>query len=173
MKFDFSEISLYKDCLSQNQDCQDDNENDEEEDNYESDNEESTNALQLCFETMVDTLSKQDPETIAQVQTLVKELRRITLLWDELWLYNLAQQQTDINKRQQQLEYEIEKVNENSNLNKEEKISLIAEKHRIIIKPIVFTLEQLQEITSAEAETPHEKVFRKNIWIISRMSFKN
>ena len=160
LKFDFSEISLPKDCLSQNNECQDEELN-EEDDNYESDNEDSTNALQSCFKTMVDTLSKQDPETIAQVQTLVKELRRITLLWDELWLGTLAQHQTEISKRQQQLEYEIEKVNENPNLNKEEKMSLIAEKHRIIIKPIVFVLEQLQEVTSAEAETPHEKDFQE------------
>jgi PI-3-kinase-related kinase SMG-1 len=161
LKFDFSEISLPKDCLSQNNECHDDTELNEEEDNYDSDNEDSTNALQSCFKTMVDTLSKQDPETIAQVQTLVKELRRITLLWDELWLGTLAQHQTEITKRQQQLEYEIEKVNENPNLNKEEKMSLIAEKHRIIIKPIVFVLEQLEEVTSAEAETPHEKDFQE------------
>ncbi|KYB28836.1 serine/threonine-protein kinase SMG1 [Tribolium castaneum] len=160
LKFDFSEISLPKDCLSQNNECHDEELN-EEEDNYESDSEDSTNALQSCFRTMVDTLSKQDPETIAQVQTLVKELRRITLLWDELWLGTLAQHQTEITKRQQQLEYEIEKVNENPHLNKEEKLSLIAEKHRIIIKPIVFVLEQLQEVTTAEAETPHEKEFQE------------
>lgn len=160
LKFDFSEISLPKDCLSQNNECHDEELN-EEEDNYESDSEDSTNALQSCFKTMVDTLSKQDPETIAQVQTLVKELRRITLLWDELWLGTLAQHQSEINKRQQQLEYEIEKVNENPHLNKEEKMSLIAEKHRIIIKPIVFVLEQLQDITTVEAETPHEKEFQE------------
>lgn len=110
---------------------------------------------------MVDTLSKQDPETIAQVQSLVKELRRITLLWDELWLGTLAQHQTEITKRQQQLENEIEKVNDNQNLSKEEKVALIAEKHRIIIKPIVFVLEQLEEVTSVEAETPHEKDFQE------------
>ncbi|KAJ8915770.1 hypothetical protein NQ315_004582 [Exocentrus adspersus] len=162
LKFDFSEISLPKDCLSQNNECNDDNElNGDDEDNYESDNEESTNTLQICFKTMVDTLSKQDPETISQVQTLVKELRRITLLWDELWLGTLAQHQSEITKRQQQLEYEIEKVNENTSLGKDEKASLIAEKHRIIIKPIIFILEQLVDVTSVEAETPHEKQFQE------------
>ncbi|KAJ8935611.1 hypothetical protein NQ318_017349 [Aromia moschata] len=162
LKFDFSEITLPKDCLSQNNDSNDDNElNEDDDNNYESDNEESTNTLQTCFKTMVDTLSKQDPETIAQVQTLVKELRRITLLWDELWLGTLAQHQSEISKRQQQLEYEIEKVNENASLNKEEKVSLIVEKHRIIIKPIIFILEQLLDVTSVEAETPHEKQFQE------------
>lgn len=160
LKFDFSEITLPKDCLSQNNEGNEDNELNEDDD-YDSDNEEPVNTLQACFKTMVDTLSKQDPETITQVQTLVKELRRITLLWDELWLGTLAQHQSEITKRQQQLEYEIEKVNDNVNLSSEEKISLIAEKHRIIIKPIIFILEQLLDVTSVEAETPHEKEFQE------------
>lgn len=162
LKFDFSEITLPKDCLSQNNESNEENElNEEEDNNYDSDTEEETNTLQTCFKTMVDTLSNQDPETITQVQTLVKELRRITLLWDELWLGTLAQHQSEILKRQQQLEYEIEKVNENANLNKDEKKSLIEEKHRIIIKPIVYILEQLQDVTSVEAQTPHEKQFQE------------
>ncbi|XP_050514722.1 serine/threonine-protein kinase SMG1 [Diabrotica virgifera virgifera] len=165
LKFDFSEITLPKDCLSQNNDSGDENELNEEDDNYDSDDNEepisNNNSLQICFKTMVDTLSKQDPETIAQVQTLVKELRRITLLWDELWLGTLAQHQSEINKRQQQLEYEIEKVNDNTSLDKTEKASLIIEKHRIIIKPIVFVLEQLLDVTSVTAETPHEKQFQE------------
>nr|NVI76416.1 no-on-and-no-off transient C [Cucujiformia] len=165
VKFNFSEITLPKDCLSQvieDNDDDDLNENEEDEnDNYESDVEEVTNSLQSSFKVMVDTLSKQDPDTISQVQLLVRELRRITLLWDELWLGTLLQHHSDINKRQHQLEYEIEKVTENPNLAEEEKISLIAEKHRIIIKPVIFILEQLREITSIEAETPHEQMFQE------------
>lgn len=96
-----------------------------------------------------------------QVQTLVKELRRIALLWDELWLGTLAQLQSEIRKRQQQLEYEIEKVNDNANLNKEEKASLIIEKHRIIVKPIVYILEQLEDVIKVKAETPYEQQFQQ------------
>ncbi|XP_030753715.1 serine/threonine-protein kinase SMG1 [Sitophilus oryzae] len=162
VKFEFGDIKLPKDCLSQNNEDVEENDLENEEDNYDSDTEEVVNnSLQACFKTMVDTLSKQDPETISQVQTLVKELRRITLLWDELWLGTLAQHQSEITKRQQQLEYEIEKVNENANLSKEEKTYLIVEKHRIIIKPIVFVLEQLHDVTSVEPETPHEKHFQE------------
>nr|NVI76415.1 no-on-and-no-off transient C [Cucujiformia] len=160
VKFNISEMTMPKDCLSQVNDDRHANDHVEDE-SYESDVEEETSSLQSSFKTMVDTLSKQDPETIAQVQLLVKELRRITLLWDELWLGTLMQQQPEINKRQQLLEDEIEKVYENPNLEDEAKISLIAEKHRIIVKPILFVLERLREVTSAEAETPHEKSFQE------------
>ncbi|XP_022908365.2 serine/threonine-protein kinase SMG1 [Onthophagus taurus] len=160
VKFDFSEISLPKDCLSQNNENNDDTE-DEIEDSYDSENDDSKNVLQSCFKSMVDTLSKQAPETINEVQVLVKELRRIILLWDELWLGTLAQHHGEINKRQQQLEVEIDKVHANPHLSYEEKSSLITEKHRIIIKPIIFILEQLNDITSREPETPHEKQFQE------------
>lgn len=161
VKFDFSEITLPKDCLSQCNVPHEDADLNEIYDNYDSENEDNKNVLQACFKSVVETLSKQASETITQVQMLVKELRRITLLWDELWLGTLAQHHSEILKRQQQLEQEIEKVNENPNLEKEEKISLIAEKYRIIIKPIIFVLEQLIDVTSAEPETPHEKQFQE------------
>ncbi|KAF5305594.1 hypothetical protein FQR65_LT07674, partial [Abscondita terminalis] len=161
VKFEFKELSMPKDCFSQSNDNNEDNELNEIEDNYESDTEETKNVLQSCFKSMVETLSKQAPETITQVQMLVKELRRITLLWDELWLGTLAQYHSEIIQRQHQLEVEIEKVNENSHLDKDEKISLITEKYRIIMKPIIFVLEQLQSVTSVEPETPHEKQFQE------------
>ncbi|KAF5303932.1 hypothetical protein FQA39_LY01717 [Lamprigera yunnana] len=161
VKFEFKELSMPKDCFSQSNDNNDDNELNEIEDTYESDTEETKNVLQSCFKSMVETLSKQAPETIAQVQILVKELRRITLLWDELWLGTLAQYHNEIIQRQHQLEVEIEKVNSNSHLDQDEKISLITEKYRIIMKPIIFVLEQLQSVTSVEPETPHEKLFQE------------
>ncbi|KAK4876755.1 hypothetical protein RN001_009261 [Aquatica leii] len=161
VKFEFKELSMPKDCFSQSNDNNEDNELNEIEDNYESDTEETKNVLQSCFKSMVETLSKQAPETITQVQMLVKELRRITLLWDELWLGTLAQYHSEIIQRQHQLEVEIEKVNDNSHLDKDEKISLITEKYRIIMKPIIFVLEQLQSVTSVEPETPHEKQFQE------------
>lgn len=162
VKFNFSEITLPKDCLSQTTNAvQDDGDLNDVYDNFDSDKEDSKNVLQACFKSMVDTLSKQAPETISQVQVLVKELRRITLLWDELWLGTFAQYHSEIIKRQQQLEQEIEKVNENPSLEKAEKIALIAEKHRIIIKPIIFVLEQLNDVTSVTPETPHEKQFQE------------
>lgn len=163
MKFDFSEISMPKDCFSQGNDNNEEiNDINEIEEVYESENEETKNVLQLCFKSMVETLSKQAPEAITQVQLLVKELRRITLLWDELWLGTLMQYHNEITQRQRQLELEIGKVNDNVYLDKEQKSSLITEKYRIIMKPIVFILEQLQSITTnVEPETPHEKQFQE------------
>lgn len=43
-------------------------------------------------------LSQHSPQMIAEMQLLVQELRRITLLWDELWLGTLNQHHSDVNR---------------------------------------------------------------------------
>jgi len=66
----------------------------------------------------------------------VQELRRITLLWDELWLGTLVQHHAEISRRLQQLELEVVRVEANVSLSSVDKDRLIAEKHRIILKPV-------------------------------------
>ncbi|XP_037869832.1 serine/threonine-protein kinase SMG1 isoform X2 [Bombyx mori] len=118
------------------------------------------NELNSCFLDMVETLANQAPTTILQVKLLVKELQRINLLWDELCLGTLVQHHSDFTKRLAQLETEVTLVKNNENLSAEDKEKLIKEKHRIIFEPIVFILEQLQHVTSAKPETPHEVAFQ-------------
>ncbi|XP_063243710.1 serine/threonine-protein kinase SMG1 isoform X2 [Bacillus rossius redtenbacheri] len=158
-------------CLSQQSEdaegeelCVEEDEPDNEEDEEECLSEEEgaqAHVLKTCFLAMVDTLSKQTPEAISQVQLLVQELRRITLLWDELWLGTLVQHHAEISRRLAQLDLEVAKVEDNPSLSSSEKDHLIAEKHRIILKPLVFILEQLHAITSVTPETPHEKTFQE------------
>ena len=73
---------------------------------------------------------------ISDVKQLIEELRRITLLWDELWLGALNQQHQDVERRISQLENEIKKVNNNGSLSKEEKAAIIREKHKTVLKPV-------------------------------------
>ena len=92
--------------------------------------------LKNCFTAIVDALARNNPNMIAQVQLLVAELRRITVLWDELWLGTLNQHHADVTRRLAQLESEVKKVNNNANLSRDEKVTLIAEKHKTIMKPV-------------------------------------
>ena len=73
---------------------------------------------------------------IADVKLLVSELRRITLLWDELWLGTLNQHHQDITRRLAQLNSEIKKVANNASLSAEMKDLLIAQKHSVLLKPV-------------------------------------
>ncbi len=67
---------------------------------------------------------------------LVSELRRITLLWDELWLGTLNQHHQDVTRRLMQLENEVKKVMNNNSLSKDEKTAIIKEKHSTVLKPV-------------------------------------
>ena len=50
------------------------------------------------YNEVLQSLKEQDERKVRDVQLLVKELRRITLLWDELWLGTLNQHQQDITR---------------------------------------------------------------------------
>ncbi|XP_078521376.1 serine/threonine-protein kinase SMG1 [Lissotriton helveticus] len=118
--------------------------------------------MQDCYSKIVDKLSSANPTMVLQVQMLVAELRRVTVLWDELWLGVLLQQHMYVLRRIQQLEDEVKRVQNNTTLRKEEKIAIMREKHTALMKPIVFALEHVCSITTAPAETPHEKWFQDN-----------
>ncbi|KAF3818996.1 hypothetical protein GH733_012413 [Mirounga leonina] len=118
--------------------------------------------MQDCYSKIVDKLSSANPTMVLQVQMLVAELRRVTVLWDELWLGVLLQQHMYVLRRIQQLEDEVKRVQNNNTLRKEEKIAIMREKHTALMKPIVFALEHVRSITAAPAETPHEKWFQDN-----------
>lgn len=143
---------------SDNDNSQNDLDYNEEDTAY---NDEHDSFMDSCFSQLVDCLSSRIQDSVVQVKVLVKELRRITLLWDELWLATLCQHHAEVTKRFEQLEIEIQRVQDNIWLSPEEKDKLIAEKHRIILKPITFILENLLSMTSVPAETPHEKNFQE------------
>ncbi|KAG0722298.1 Serine/threonine-protein kinase SMG1 [Chionoecetes opilio] len=152
------------------EDDEEDEEEDEEFDQVEEEEEEEDDELiselteeqerkslmRDCFSALVDTLTKQIGSSISEVQMLVHELRRITVLWDELWLGTLSQHHTDMSRKCHQLSAEIARLNNNSSLSQSEKVQLIKKKYDIIFKPLLFVLDQLADITSAHPETPHE-----------------
>ncbi|XP_033630103.1 serine/threonine-protein kinase SMG1-like [Asterias rubens] len=120
----------------------------------------SMSILEDCLTAIVGTLSKHSPELVVEIEVLVQELRRITVLWEELWLGTLNQLHVDVTRRLHQLEEEVKRVQRNDGLSPAEKKLIIAEKHNAIMKPVVYSLDQVHSITSQAAETPNEKAFQ-------------
>lgn len=59
-----------------------------------------SNVLMLsAHQKIVEELKKVMPTAVDQVSSFVSELRRITLLWDELWLGTLAQYSGEVQRR--------------------------------------------------------------------------
>ncbi|XP_063961813.1 serine/threonine-protein kinase SMG1-like [Lytechinus pictus] len=121
----------------------------------------SMHLLEDCLRALVSTLSLHDPNLVSQVEVLVQELRRITLLWEEVWIGTLTQIQSDVTRRLEKLEEEAKRVSRNESLEHRQKRALMMKKHQAIMKPIVFTLEQLSQITGKPADTPNERAFQE------------
>lgn len=113
-------------------------------------------SLTFCFTSLLETLSMQSPKTVSQVQLLVRELRRISLLWDELWLLSLTQVYAENVKRFQSFDAEFQKTDQSP-----DKVILFTEKYRLLMRPVLFVLERLQEWTSRTPETNNERGFQE------------
>lgn len=125
----------------------------------------ANSGLTTCFNSLLDILSNQAAETVQQVQLLVRELKRVTLLWDELWLIALGQVYAECSKRLANFQIDLNKFSDDSSA---EKTNLLIEKHRILMRPILFVMDRLHAITSARPETNNEQQFQeKYLHIIS------
>ena len=99
-------------------------------------NKPESDALASCYQIIVDSIRAHNPRLVLELQEFTMELRRITLLWEELWHGSLMQTHHDVSRRQQQLEEEIKRVHGNQNLTNQQKATLIKEKHIAIMKPV-------------------------------------
>lgn len=113
-------------------------------------------SLTFCFNSLLETLSMQSPKTVSQVQLLVRELRRISLLWDELWLLSLSQVYGENVKKFQNFDNEFQALSKTP-----DKVELYTEKYRLLMRPVLFVLERLQEWTSKAPETNNERNFQE------------
>lgn len=136
-------------------------------------------SLRNSFSALLDILSEQAPDTVAQVQVLVRELKRVTLLWDELWLVGLAQVYAETAKRLMQFEADWRRSSEKvwksagqkyndeddveNTANASSSLALLAERYRITLRPVVFTIERLRDITTtSQPETNNERQFQRS-----------
>lgn len=123
----------------------------------------TNSALTICFNSLLDTLSKQASEQVQQVQLMVRELKRITLLWEELWLSSLSQVYSECAKRVAILENDVNKLTAeelNFKQTDEVKRTVLIERYHVIVRPILFVMERLWDATSGKAETANEHAFQ-------------
>ena len=67
---------------------------------------------------------------------MVRELRRVTLLWDELWAGALAQHQPEAARRLGALATELQKVAERETLTELERNAIAGDKYNIAVRPV-------------------------------------
>ncbi|CAF3645050.1 unnamed protein product [Rotaria socialis] len=150
-------------------DIEEEEDDDEEEDEEEMEEEEeyiekqeNVVAMQNSLRLIYNVLSETNAHVVGQVKLFVHELRRVTVLWDELWLGTMAQLQEEISRRVDVLKDELQRLESMTHLTKEEKEFMIKEKQDILFKSFITVLEAVSQITRAPAETPREQTFQKD-----------
>ena len=105
--------------------------------------------------------SKLSTIVVNDVELVVRELRRITLLWDELWLGSLNQHYSDIQKRLISLNEEAKRLANNTSIPHDQKTKMMMDQQKALMKPVVTAFQHLAQITAAKPETPHEEKFQR------------
>lgn len=127
--------------------------------------------LTFCFNALLDTLSQQSPETVRQVQLFVKELRRVTLLWDEIWMVSLTQVFAECGKKFNTFNYDF--ILSLTNLEEHQtKLDLFAEKYKVLMRPVLFVMQRLIEMTSRNPETNNERYFQEKFLRVFQNLYK-
>ncbi|KAI9209426.1 uncharacterized protein BJ171DRAFT_117404 [Polychytrium aggregatum] len=122
-----------------------------------------SSAADSSFIAIVSSLRKNGLSTlVSQVERMVSELQRITVLWEETWLHRLDQMQSDIAKRLQRYENELHRITHNKAASGRSRETALRDAYNIIMNPIFVELDHLGSSTiHAAASTDHERLFQQ------------
>ncbi|KAH8361282.1 hypothetical protein KR200_005272 [Drosophila serrata] len=104
-----------------------------------------------CYGYLLNALSKQAPEAVQHVQLMVKELRRVCLLWDEYWIHSLANIYNTYVSRVSALATEFRPDDHEGKNNR----------FNAWRPQLLADLEALAALTARPPETSYERSFRK------------
>lgn len=121
-----------------------------------------SSARASLYTPIVDVLTSQHPALISQTIRFINEMRRITVLWDELWISTILYRLPELTKRVNALEEEVERMNNtNCNLRKEAKIKHLSEKFSHQFQRMAGFFDEIKQATvDQHPETPYEKWFQ-------------
>lgn len=104
-----------------------------------------------CYGYLLGELSKQAPEAVQHVKLMVKELRRVCLLWDEYWIHSLAHIYNTYVSRVSALATDFRPDDHEGKNNR----------FNVWRPQLLADLEALVAVTSRPPETTYERSFRK------------
>ncbi|KAF9550371.1 Serine/threonine-protein kinase smg1 [Mortierella hygrophila] len=103
-------------------------------------------------------LTKSHPELVSQVEHLIRELERITVLWEEMWYKKIMSSISELKNTLQELMEQYQGLDAISGLGLEDKHAVMLDNYQQSVLPLLVPLESLQEAHSAP-ESNHERWF--------------
>ena len=81
-------------------------------------------------------MAARAPEMMGDVRLLLTELRRLVLLWDELWVAVLQQMHPQVEQLIQKLQSQSQKLNKKTGLSEADKKDLLHQHFVVLFKPV-------------------------------------
>ncbi|KAF9322855.1 Serine/threonine-protein kinase smg1, partial [Linnemannia elongata] len=103
-------------------------------------------------------LTKSHPELVSQVEHLIRELERITVLWEEMWYKKIMSSISELKNTLQELTEQYQGLDAISGLGLEDKHAVMLDNYQQSVLPLLVPLESLQEAHSVP-ESNHERWF--------------
>ncbi|KAF9188804.1 Serine/threonine-protein kinase smg1 [Haplosporangium sp. Z 767] len=103
-------------------------------------------------------LIKSHPELVSQVQGLIRELERITVLWEEVWYKKIMSGMQELKNALQELTEQYQGLDTIPGLGAEEKHAVMTDTYQQSMIPLLATFESLQD-GNARPESNHERWF--------------
>ncbi|XP_063718237.1 serine/threonine-protein kinase SMG1-like [Symsagittifera roscoffensis] len=115
--------------------------------------------IEHCYSVLLETVSQCDLQLVSDLKLFVDELRRVSLLWDELWMSAFMYYSNEAMKAINAIEYERKRLDKIKSLNNAEKQTILTAKYSAFMNPVIFVFEQILELTDKTPETNHENWF--------------
>ncbi|KAF9983744.1 Serine/threonine-protein kinase smg1 [Mortierella antarctica] len=103
-------------------------------------------------------LIKSHPELVSQVRHLIRELERITVLWEEVWYKKIMTGLPELKSTLQELTEQYQGLDTISGLGPEDKDAVMSDNYQQSVIPLLATFESLQD-AQARPESNHERWF--------------
>ncbi|KAG0277332.1 Serine/threonine-protein kinase smg1 [Linnemannia exigua] len=103
-------------------------------------------------------LTTSHPELVSQVEHLIRELERITVLWEEMWYKKIMSSISELKNTLQELTEQYQGLDAISGLGVEDKHAVMLDNYQQSLLPLLVPLESLEEAHCAP-ESNHERWF--------------
>ncbi|KAF9364732.1 hypothetical protein BGX34_000626 [Mortierella sp. NVP85] len=105
-----------------------------------------------------DFLDKSRPDLVLQVKDLIRELERITVLWEEVWYKRIMTGLSELKTTLQELTEQYHGLDTMSGLGAEDKHAVMSDNYHQSVIPLLVPFETLLEQNS-RPESKHERWF--------------
>ncbi|KAF9175596.1 hypothetical protein BGX20_003599 [Mortierella sp. AD010] len=105
-----------------------------------------------------DFLNKSHPALVSQVQHLIRELGRITVLWEEVWHKKIMVSLSELKNVLHELTDQYQGLDAIAGLGPEDKNTVMSDNYRQSVMPLLVTFESLLD-SNAHPESNHERWF--------------